>query len=61
MKVLEETLSTSNWDGSIKEIKIQSNVIETYDWKELETVFKWTVTDIEMPIQTMMLKRKQEA
>ena len=47
MKVLEETLSTSNWDGSTKEIKIQSNVIETYDWKELEKVSKWTVTDIE--------------
>ena len=52
MKVLEETLSTSNWDGSTKEIKIQSNVIETYDWKELEKVSKWTVTDIENELNT---------
>lgn len=57
MKVLEETLSTSNWDGSTKEIKIKSDVIETYDWKELETVSNWTITDIEQELNSCKDKK----
>lgn len=46
MKVLAETLSTSNWDGSSSEIKIKSEVIEAYDWKDLDIVSSWNTEDI---------------
>lgn len=46
MKVLVETLSTSNWDGSSSEIKIKSEVIEAYDWKDLDIVSSWNTEDI---------------
>lgn len=46
MKVLAETLSTSNWDGSSSEIKIKSEVIEAYDWKDLDIVSSWKTEDI---------------
>lgn len=46
MKVLGETLATSNWDGSSEEIKIKSEVIETYDWKDLEQVANWNQDDV---------------
>ena len=51
MKVLEEALSTLNWDGSEKQIKIKSEVIEAYDWQDLKFVSEWRLEDIEREYQ----------
>lgn len=43
-KVLEDSLFRENWDGSEREIKILSKVVETDDWKLLENIKDWDST-----------------